>query len=112
VAFVASETDLAWAAGFFDGEGSTSVLKAQRDKYSYIRMSVNQKKPECLERFHSIVGFGKIYRANKRDIYSWDCYKQSDVPQVLEMLWPYLSNVKKEQALRAMERVKENSKGE
>lgn len=110
VAPVASDVDLAWAAGFFDGEGSTSVLKAQRDKYSYIRMSVNQKLPECLERFHSIVGHGKIYKANKRDIYSWDCYKQSDVPKVLEMLWPYLSSVKRDQAIRAQEKVNNNKK--
>jgi hypothetical protein len=107
---VVSDTDIAWAAGLFDGEGSTSVLKAQRDKYSYIRMSIAQKHPEVLEKFLSIVGVGKIYKANTRNIYSWDCYKQIDVPSVLNMLWPYLSIIKKEQAIKAQDTVDNNSK--
>lgn len=101
---MASEIDKAWAAGFFDGEGCTSILKAQRDRYAYIRMSISQKDPECLLRFLQIVGYGKIYKSHTRNIYSWDCYKQSDVPLVMEQLYPYLSNVKREQYNVAMDR--------
>lgn len=102
---VASDTDYAWAAGFFDGEGTTSVLKAQRDKYAYIRMGISQKLTEPLERFLQIVGKGKIYKSNTRDIYSWNCYKQEDVEIVLNLLWPYLTSVKREQANKAREGV-------
>ena len=61
-----SDIDLAWCAGLFDGEGSTSVLKAQRDKYSYIRMSISQKYPEVLEKFQKIIGLGTIYKSNTK----------------------------------------------
>lgn len=102
---MASDVDLAWAAGFFDGEGSTSILKAQRDKYAYIRMSVSQKYPELLEKFKFIVGHGKIYKSNTREIYSWNCYKQNEVNLVLDTLWPFLSEMKKQQANTAKQGV-------
>lgn len=105
-----SSTDIAWAAGFFDGEGTTSILKTQRDKYSYIRMGLSQKLHECLDRFYTIVQLGKIYKSNTRDIRSWNCYKQGEVEQVLNLLWPYLSEVKKQQALLALDKVNNNKK--
>lgn len=102
---MASNEELAWCAGFFDGEGSTSILKAQRDQYAYIRMSISQKYPELLEKFKGIVGAGSIYKAKKREIYSWDCYKQDEVLRVLELLWPYLGETKKNQAIICKGRV-------
>ena len=110
VRVVSVESELAWAAGFFDGEGSTSILKAQRDKYTYIRMSVNQKYPECLERFQRIIGYGKIYKAKKRDIYSWDCYRQDQVLLAFAKTEPYLSSIKVKQFYAALEKTKANSK--
>jgi len=102
---VAVEFEYAWCAGLFDGEGSTSVLKAQRDKYAYVRMNVPQKLPEVLDKFLSIVKVGKIYKSKTRNILSLDIYKQEDVVSCLNMLWPYLSEVKKKQALNAFERI-------
>ena len=107
---VVCNTDIAWAAGFFDGEGTTSLLKAQRDTYSYIRMGVSQKLHECLDKFHSIVQHGKIYSSNTRDIRSWNCYKHDDVIDVLNLLWPYLSTIKKQQALETLDKVTNNKK--
>jgi hypothetical protein len=95
------DLNIAWAAGFFDGEGSTSVLKTKRDKYSYIRMSITQKDRAVLDKFQSIVGVGKIYKHNTRNTFSWDCYKQEEVFQVLDMLWPFLSDIKRTQAENA-----------
>lgn len=102
---MASDTDIAWAAGLFDGEGSTSVLKAQRDKYAYIRMSVSQKDRRVLDKFQSIIGVGRIYKANKRPIHSLDIYKQEDVENTLNLLWPHISELKKEQAIKACTRI-------
>jgi len=102
---VVCNTDIAWAAGFFDGEGTTSILKTQRDKYSYIRMGLSQKLHECLDRFYSIVQVGKIYTSNTRDIRSWNCYKYDDVVDVLNLLWPYLSEIKKQQALQSLNKI-------
>lgn len=102
---MASDVEYSWAAGFFDGEGTTSVLKAQRDKYAYIRMGISQKQLEPLEKFYGIVQKGKIYKSNTRIIYSWDCYREQDVEFVLSLLWPYLSDIKRKQAILAKEKV-------
>lgn len=109
VVFVVSDTDIAWAAGLFDGEGSTTVLKAQRDRYAYVRMNVPQKHREVLDKFLNVVKVGKIYKAKTRDIHSLDIYKQEDVNSTLNLLWPYLSEIKKRQALLAYERVENNN---
>lgn len=99
--------EVAWAAGLFDGEGTTSVLAAKRDKWEYPRMSMAQKNPEVLERFQAVVG-GRIYKSNTREIYNWNLYKREDVENALNILWPFLSNQKKEQALKVMDRIDDN----
>lgn len=91
------EVEYAWCAGFFDGEGTTSVLAAKRDRWKYPRMSIAQKNPETLVRFQNAVG-GKIYRSHTRDIYNWNLYNSDDVQDALNKLWPYLSEQKKQQA--------------
>lgn len=103
------ESNFAWAAGLFDGEGSTSVLKAQRDKYAYVRMNVPQKYREVLDKFLSIVNVGKIYTHKKRDMHSLDIYKKEDVIHTLNVLWPYLSEIKKKQAITAFERAENHN---
>ena len=108
---VASDVELAWAAGLFDGEGTTSVLAAQRDKYKYLRMSVSQKDREVLDKFLAIVKYGKIYKSKTREIHSWDCYRQDQVFLVLNNLWPFLSKKKQEQATKAKEIVEYKRKG-
>jgi len=107
---VASDLEYAWAAGFFDGEGTTSILKAQRDKYSYLRMSVSQKNRALLDKFQKIVGVGKVYKSKTREIHSWDCYKKQDVEVALSLLWPHLSKQKRDQAENARTKVLKNSK--
>ena len=102
---MASELDLAWCAGFFDGEGTTSVLKAQRDKYCYLRVSVSQKDRTLLDKFQSIVGVGTVYKAKTREIHSLDIYKQEDVRKCLDLLWPFISEIKKKQAQNAIDTI-------
>lgn len=51
--------DLAWAAGFWDGEGNANAyLKGERWQ---IQAAVTQIHLDTLERFRDIVGVGKIY---------------------------------------------------
>lgn len=99
-------SEIAWAAGFFDGEGTTSILSAKRDKWEYVRMGVSQKEIGPLEKFQQAVnGLGRIYKVNTRQIYSWNVYKKEDVIEVLNILWPYLYETKKKQALKCFERL-------
>lgn len=58
-----TDLDLAWAAGFFDGEGTFQIAKDSRPggKY-YARMRVGGCHKGSIEKFSSIMGFGNIVR--------------------------------------------------
>ena len=49
--------EIAWAAGFFDGEGCFSYIQKAR----YVCLRIGQSELEPLERFREAVGLGKIY---------------------------------------------------
>ena len=83
--------DLAWAAGFFDGEGSITFVGKS------VRIFLTQKEREPLDRFKSIVGYGIVYprqhrqTAKGKDTYCYKYYVGGfNGRQVLEILYPYL----------------------
>jgi hypothetical protein len=105
-------TELAWAAGFFDGEGCTTITSFKSMKknatdrkrpYCSMRQSIAQVHIEPLIRFHQAIGLGAVrgpykYKSNKQYHYQWNA-SGMDVIKVLDQLWPYLSKIKREQAL-------------
>src|SRR6266508_3519881 len=53
--------ELAWAAGFFDGEGTVGCGHMQPDKRPHLHLSVSQADVRPLKRFQlAIGGFGRI----------------------------------------------------
>lgn len=101
--------DLAWAAGFFDGEGTTNLYNAKTGSVS-IRLSLPQKDPQLLYRFRDIVGFGNIIYAptstfpdgTKRERYVWYVSSFAVVQHIIAMLWSWLGIPKREQATTAL----------
>jgi hypothetical protein len=95
-----AETELAWAAGFFDGEGSTSLTKTR-----YLSVSVNQKHLDPIERFHrALGGLGRVYTVNtsaRGIVYQWRASDRDGRPAI-ERLWPYLGEIKRAQAKRCV----------
>lgn len=96
--------ELAWAAGFFDGEGSTS--KRNQKKMIPV-LTIGQIDTRVLERFKAAVKFGVIYgpflkkaRPDLRPQYNYQSGNFEQTQQVLASLWGYLSPQKKEQAIR------------
>ena len=68
---------LAWAAGFFDGEGSTFVWQ-RRDRCGYVRLGIavpqsdHNGVPEVLVRFQAaMLGMGTIGTPNEDGTYLW-----------------------------------------
>jgi hypothetical protein len=88
--FVVNREELAWCAGFFDGEGHVSA------KRHGIALSVNQIHPEVIERFKDAVG-------KRRPVYKFVAGSFHDVQAICAMLWPWLGSVKREQFKRALE---------
>ncbi len=99
-------TELAWAAGFFDGEGWSYQIRktgVQGQTLIYTQIGVAQKDIRPLKRFHEAVGgVGAIYTGGTSNTYQWRVTgTQADA--VMELLWDYLSEPKREQYLRTKE---------
>jgi hypothetical protein len=95
--------EAAWAAGFFDGEGTTGVNRQSRDypigRCVYLRliMVVTQKDRRPLDRFARAVGVGEV-TLDKRGYHQWRVFNTPRVLTALRVLWPHLSQPKREQA--------------
>jgi hypothetical protein len=101
---VVAQTELAWAAGFFDGEGYVGKWwtnkKDRKSQTLTIRTTIHQAHPEVLRRFASAVGVGKVrgpFKKRKERNWSpmWE-YQAAcqDTLKVADRLIPYLSPVK------------------
>lgn len=89
-------TDIAWCAGFFDGEGYVGThggSKREPDS-KYLSASVNQKGRVLLERFQTIIGFGTIGKENSKGMSALYFTSSADVIKLYEFLAPYLGPVK------------------
>lgn len=109
----ADPTWWAWAAGLWDGEGCSALLR-HRTHAGYLtpELSVTQSSlvgsPQILIRFMGIVGCGALsgpYRQRNAtmDVYRWKAAARADAEAVLAGLWPHLGTVKRAQAQRLLD---------
>jgi hypothetical protein len=106
--------ELAWAAGFFDGEGCTHIRKFTNKGHNtwYLNINVAQSGiPECLNRFKAAVGnLGNINGPYKGYHYKFDCSKFEHVQAIIALLWNYLSGPKKKQIKLKLAELREHNK--
>jgi hypothetical protein len=95
------ELELAWAAGFWDGEGSTycNTYKVNGKNYFRIKCEVTQNHKHILERFQSALeGLGKIYGPykynNQQGYYLWTTSSSKNSKETFRLLKPMLSDIK------------------
>jgi hypothetical protein len=96
-------TEIACAAGFFNGEGTTHAPKDSRRKTPSrnIRLQVVQKDTAELARWVAAVGAGSISIPRRGCSVAYVC-RTGQALSVLTLLWPWLSEQKKQQALAAV----------
>lgn len=100
-----SREELAWAAGFADGEGSFYLEKIGKDTWAPA-FGLVQTDPRVLERFADVMGFGKVvgpfgpYKKGPKSkpLYSWRARSFEKAQAVLALLWTWLGPVKRKQA--------------
>ena len=108
----APDEELAWAAGLFDGDGST-CFERHKTRSNYVRadMSITQTSragtPEVLLRFRQLVGVGHIngpYGGSDRwePVYRWKAHRLDHVQHVARTLWPWLGALKRAQAFHVI----------
>ena len=95
------ESHLAWAAGFWDGEGHVSARRATATGGRQIKAQITQKDRRVLDTFTTVTGLGKIYPKRAYGWYSWNLARRKEVRQLAAMLWPWLGEMKREQFIQA-----------
>lgn len=96
--------DIAWAAGFFDGEGCITIHLSRRSsrelrQFHQLRTDVVQKSIAPLQKLIEMFG-GGIYQRSSGALYTW-VLTGADAEAFLTAILPYLI-VKREQALVAV----------
>lgn len=114
---ILDRAELAWAAGFFDGEGST-LARTDSAKPGYRQLNVTVPQcchhgvPPVLARFQrAMLGMGGITGPYDEDLYMLRFNAREEASLALRLLWPALGDVKRDQATRAMALV-EKSRGD
>lgn len=101
-------TKLAWAAGFFDGEGWSGTAR-RATPMPILRSAIGQYGntiPPTLARFQEAVGgLGSISGpyGSARRAYSWHASKGGTI-EALTLIWPWLGSVKRAQFRAALVR--------
>jgi len=108
-----ADEQLAWAAGLFDGDGSTCLARHRtHEGHVTADVSITQASscglPEVLTRFKRVMGgVGRTYgpypgRGRGEPIYRYKALRFADAEHVLRSLWPWLGSVKRIQAAFVM----------
>ncbi len=99
------EHELAWAAGFFDGDGWAALVRPKRRRTGQPMAQINQGSlvgvPEVLTRFRAAVGVGRIggpkIEDSRQPLYRWVAGSRGDVSRPGELIGPWLSPQKRRQ---------------
>lgn len=111
--------ELAWAAGFFDGEGTAVLANANskrrhasggRRDYPTPLLAVTQHyDPETIHRFHrAVCGLGAVSgpHCSRGTAYhprwAWSCRRPHEAIAVVALLWRFLSGPKRRQIAAVM----------
>ena len=97
---------LAWAAGFFDGEGWAAAK--ERGVQARINQAGHDGVPEVLVKFRRIVGVGRlkgpVLEEGKQPLYYWEATSRPDLARVAELIGPWLCPVKRAELESALGR--------
>lgn len=97
------KTELYWAAGFFDGEGTAGFYAG-----SQLHLRVGQSTKEPLERFQKAVGGGHVtgpqkpHGRGKLPVYVWQIFARTEAIRIAKLLIPLVCN-KREQIQKALD---------
>jgi hypothetical protein len=101
----------AWAAGFFDGEGSIHVTRDKRPgRRVLLQINIEQVDPRPLRRWMEAMSLPcnislRPSRSQNRQSIHRVCLGHDKSIKVIQKMWPYLSEPKQEQILRCVKEV-------
>jgi hypothetical protein len=107
---VYEKTDLAWAAGLFEGEGCISAGWDRRvglkgGPRSYPIATIGMTDRDVIEHFLAVMRFGRIHsqspgstRRERKVMWYWKTRGFEEVQATVAMLWPWLGNRRRQRA--------------
>jgi hypothetical protein len=87
---------IAWAAGFWEGEGT---ICCTANNWS---IQLKNCDTQMLERFMTVVGTGKIYAEKRvvgKPIFVWQTGRSDDIYRITGLFWKYLSDRRQDQII-------------
>lgn len=92
---MSKETDLAWLAGFFEGEGCISISKNERDIFQG-HLTISQRNIQVLKNIEAVVTASSLPVPHRHKFGGsvhllWYCF---DAAEVLQLLLPYMHHPK------------------
>lgn len=116
--------ELAWAAGFWDGEGYTGCTPRKKNGQPQVCLKISQSgDPSLLYRFQNAVGgigtvngpydkgTSKVTGLPFKPVYTWSVDSLVGRQQVMACMWPWLGTVKQDQFISATLRARSWFKG-
>lgn len=105
---------IGWAAGIYEGEGCFSMRwsTSRNQNKRYPQIAIVSTDLDVLEDWKAIVGYGNInLRKTKnplgqKPIYCLTIGARSQIVKVIEMLWPYLSNRRRQSIMDGLDECK------
>lgn len=103
--------ELAWAAGFFDGEGCFCFSEAGQ----YVCVSITQTERDPLDRFERAVGLGKVNgpygqhsqdRWSRKPQYVFRANGHDAIQSIAALIWFKLGATKRRQAAAVLQRTR------
>ena len=110
---MSKETDVAWAAGLFEGEGCITD-----DKKKYRRLQMNMTDEDVMKKFVRIVDYGNLKgphlprkrmeenpSGKRKPFWYWGVGKRSEVLRILKMFIPYFGKRRSQKAIEAINKI-------
>ncbi len=107
--------ELAWAAGFYDGEGCTGIWRRGANGWPCIVVKVGQVDPSSLHRMKAAFGCGSVtgpfvrskYNPRSKPIHQFNISNFEQAQAAIAMMWKWLGVPKREQATGRLRAVAE-----
>jgi hypothetical protein len=102
------ETDIAWAAGIWEGEGCWNVVRRPDRHKPQVQSRLAMTDRDVVERFAAIVGFGGLRygiqrRPNEKPLAEWYTQRRDMTRELIAMFWPYLGERRRAKAQEVLD---------
>lgn len=86
-------TDIAWAAGLFEGEGSISLRRLRDGSAAQATVSIDMTDPDVIIQLAARLGIGRLhgpYKGTNKPRYRWTVSRLADVETFCTWVYPFL----------------------